>query len=262
MSDRAEGGARAALVTGGARGIGRAIALNLARDGWSVAVNDLEATSDLAVTAREIAALGVAAGTVVGDVSDLAAHARMLDGAEAAVGPLTTLVNNAGVSVLARGDLLEVTPESFDRCHRVNNRGTFFLSQAFARRLVARVRDPAVHHAIVTISSSNAQAASIARGEYCVSKAGTAMGSKLFAVRLAPEGIGSYDVQPGIIETPMTAVVRDTYLQRIADGLTPTPRMGTPEDVASIVVALARGDLAFATGQVIQADGGLLIQRF
>jgi NAD(P)-dependent dehydrogenase (short-subunit alcohol dehydrogenase family) len=262
MSDGPDHGGRAALVTGGGRGIGRAVALALARAGWSVAVNDLAAGEDLAGTVAALSALGVRAGAVVGDVSDLSAHARMLDAAEAAVGPLTTLVNNAGVSVLSRGDLLDVTPESFDRCHRVNARGTFFLTQAFARRLLDRARDEGIHHAIVTISSSNAEAVSIARGEYCVSKAGVAMASKLFAVRLAPEGIGSYDVRPGIIETPMTAAVRDAYARRIADGLTPTPRMGTPDDVANIVVALARGDLAFATGQAIQADGGLVIPRF
>jgi 3-oxoacyl-[acyl-carrier protein] reductase len=253
---------RAALVTGAGRGIGRAIALGLAGAGFAVAVNDVADGPDLAATVAAVAALGARTGAVVADVADLDAHEAMLDAAERAVGPLTTLVNNAGVSVARRGDLLEVTPDSFDRCHRINTRGTFFLTQAFARRLLARHRPEDLHHSIVTISSSNAQAASIARGEYCVSKAGVAMASKLFAVRLAPDGIGAYDVQPGIIETPMTAVVREAYEQRIADGLTPLPRMGQPDDIARMVLALARGDFAFATGQVIQADGGLLIQRF
>ncbi len=253
---------RVALVTGAGRGIGRAIALALAGAGFDVALNGLERDADLENAVTEVRALGAAAVAVTGDIADIDSHEAMLDAAEQALGPLTTLVNNAGVSVLRRADLLDVTPESYDRCQRVNTRGTFFLTQAFARRLLARERDPAIHHAIVTISSSNARAVSIARGEYCVSKVGVAMTAKLFAVRLAPAGIGSYDVQPGIIETPMTAAVTADYQRRIAEGLTPLPRMGQPEDVASIVLALASGQMAFATGQSIQADGGLLIPRF
>jgi NAD(P)-dependent dehydrogenase (short-subunit alcohol dehydrogenase family) len=252
----------AALVTGASRGIGRAIALALAAEGFRVAVNNLALDADLAETLAAVRASGAEGTAIAGDIADLSAHAAMLDAAESAIGPLTTLVNNAGVSALARGDLLDVTPESYDRCQTINTRGTFFLTQAFARRLVGRRRDPALHHCVVTISSSNAQAISIKRGEYCVSKAGLAMASKLFAVRLAPENISAYDVQPGVIETPMTAIVNDEYKRRIADGLTPLPRIGQPEDVASIVVALAEGRLAFATGQSIQADGGLLIPRF
>ncbi len=252
----------AVLVTGGGRGIGAAIALALADAGFAVAVNGLEGDPDLAATAEAVAARGVRSAPVFGDIARIEAHEDLIDRAEAGVGPLTTLVNNAGVSVLSRGDLLEVTPESFDRCIAVNTRGTFFLTQAFARRLVSRERPPALHHSVITVSSSNARAASILRGEYCVSKAGLAMASKLYAVRLAPEGIGAYDIQPGIIETPMTAVVQEEYRRRIADGLTPAPRMGRPEDIASIAVALATGRFAFATGQTVQADGGLTIQRF
>lgn len=254
--------ARAVLVTGGARGIGRAIALALAEAGFAVALNDLADSADLAATRARIAATGVRVGIALGDVADIAGHAALLDAAEAAVGPLTTLVSNAGVSVAARGDLLDVTPASFDRCLAVNTRGTFFLTQAFARRLLARPRPADVHHAIITITSSNAQAVSIARGEYCISKAAAAMASRVFAVRLAPEGIGAYDIQPGIIETAMTEVVRDSYAARIADGLTPLPRMGQPQDIARIAVALARGDFAFAVGQAVQADGGLLIPHY
>ncbi|SHO66351.1 NAD(P)-dependent dehydrogenase, short-chain alcohol dehydrogenase family [Pseudoxanthobacter soli DSM 19599] len=252
----------AALITGAAGGIGRAVALALAEAGFALALNGLDGDDGLDDAVAAVAETGVPAIAVRGDIAAIGGHERLLDAAELAVGPLTTLVNNAGVSVLSRGDLLAVTPESFDRCHAINTRGTFFLTQAFARRLVARPRPAALHHAIVTVSSSNARAVSVARGEYCVSKAGLAMASQLFAVRLAPEGIGAYDVQPGIIDTPMTAVVRDDYTRRIAEGLTPAPRMGQPEDIAEIVVALATGRLAFATGQTIQADGGLTIPRF
>lgn len=254
--------AGAALVTGGGRGIGRAIALALAGAGYRVVINALAADEDVATTLRALDATGVMHGLALGDIADLEAHDGILQAAEAAVGPLTTLVNNAGVSVARRADLLEVTPESFDRCMAVNTRGTFFLTQAFARRLMARQRPAGVHHAVITITSSNVLAATVTRGEYCISKVGAAMGARLFALRLAAEGIGSYDIQPGIIETPMTAAVRDTYAERIAAGLTPVPRMGQPEDVARAALALARGDFAFSTGQAVQVDGGLTILRF
>ncbi|HUG60749.1 MAG TPA: 3-ketoacyl-ACP reductase [Methylomirabilota bacterium] len=252
----------AALVTGGSRGIGAAIALALTDAGFAIAVNALQRDADVDATLDALSRRGARCGVVLGDISDLGEHERILDEVETAAGALTTLVNNAGVSVLSRGDLLDVTPESFDRCAAINTRGGFFLTQAFARRLLARERPPALHHSIVTVTSSNAEAVSILRGEYCVSKAGLAMASKLFAVRLAPESIGVYDIRPGIVETPMTAAVTEDYRRRVAGGLTPTPRLGQPQDIASIAVALATGQFAFATGQVIQADGGLTIPRF
>jgi NAD(P)-dependent dehydrogenase (short-subunit alcohol dehydrogenase family) len=145
----------AALVTGARRGIGKAIAMTLAAEGFDVVVNDVAESDELRAVAGAIAALGRKSAAVAGDISDTAGHTRMLDAAEAAIGPLTTLVNNAGVSVMSRGDLLEVTAESYDRCLDINTRGTFFLTQAFARRLLARPA-PASHRSIVTISSSNA----------------------------------------------------------------------------------------------------------
>jgi len=198
---------------------------------------------------------------VTGDVADIDAHDGLLDAAEAALGPLTCLVNNAGVSVLQRGDLLEVTPESYDRCMAVNARAWFFLSQKFARRLLDRDRDPAIHHAIINVTSCNVSAVSIQRGEYCMSKSAMAMMSKLFAVRLGGHDIGVYEIQPGIIETAMTAPVRDMYDKRIADGITVTPRMGQPDDVGKVALAMANGQLAYSTGQAVQVDGGLLISR-
>lgn len=252
---------KAALVTGAGGGIGRALALALAGAGWAVAVNGL-GDDGLEETAALIAHAGGRAGIAAGDIADLAGHAALLDAAEAAAGPLTCLVNNAGVSVLSRGDLLDVTPESFDRCLAINTRGTFFLTQAFARRLVSRPATPELHRSVVTVSSSNAEAISVTRGEYCISKAGLAMAAKLFAVRLAADGIGSYDVRPGLIETPMTAKVSGDYARRVAEGLTPLPRLGTPQDIAAIVLALAEGHFAFATGQSIAADGGLTLPRF
>jgi NAD(P)-dependent dehydrogenase (short-subunit alcohol dehydrogenase family) len=253
----------AALITGAGRGIGKGIALALAAEGFAIGVNDLRQDEAVEQTLAELRAVGAHAVPVIGDIADLDGHARMLGEAEAALGPLTTLVNNAGVGVLRRGDLLDVTPESFDRCHAINTRGGFFLTQAWARRVLRQERAADRHHCVITITSSNAEAASIARGEYCVSKAAEAMTAKLFAVRLAPFGIGCYAIQPGIIESTMTSPVLEEYRSRIvAEGLTLVPRLGEAADIGAIALALATGRLAFCTGQVLRADGGLLIQRF
>ena len=206
-------------------------------------------------------ARGVAAEGFAADIADLASHAALLDEVEARLGPLSCLVNNAGVSVLQRGDLLDVTPESFDRCIAVNTRGTFFLTQAVARRMIA-LAPPTWHRSIVTITSSNARAASLQRGEYCLSKAATSMASTLFALRLAEHGIGVYEVQPGLIATEMTAPSKARYDAQIDAGLTAIPRWGEPEEVARVVVTMASGLLPYTVGQAIMVDGGLTIPRF
>jgi NAD(P)-dependent dehydrogenase (short-subunit alcohol dehydrogenase family) len=246
-----------AIITGAGRGIGRSIALALADAGFNIAVVDLASPNE---TAAAVKAKGRKSVAIAADISDVFAHGAMLDAAEKALGPVTTLVNNAGVSVMNRGDLLDVTAESYDRCQNVNTRGMFFLTQAFARRLVAVKTD--AHRSIVTISSANAVAPSIARGEYCVSKAGASMISKLFAARLSNDGIGVYEIQPGFIETDMTAPSKARYDKLIDDGLTVIKRFGTPEEVARIAVTLATGLLPYTSGQIIQADGGLLSVRY
>jgi NAD(P)-dependent dehydrogenase (short-subunit alcohol dehydrogenase family) len=248
------------LVTGARRGIGKAIALAFARADFDVAVADIEAGEELQAVAAEIRGLGYKTTAIKADIADLASHQRILDEAEAALGPLTTLINNAGVSVMSRGDLLDVTPESFDRCMDVNARGTFFLTQAFA----SRVRDnlTTCHRSIVTITSANATAVSIARGEYCMSKSAASMMSKLFASRLSNEDIGVYEIQPGFIETDMTAPAKAKYDTLIEAGMTVIKRFGRPEEVARIAVTLASGLLPYTTGQAILADGGLLTVRY
>jgi NAD(P)-dependent dehydrogenase (short-subunit alcohol dehydrogenase family) len=251
---------KAALVTGARRGIGKAIALALAEAGFNIAAVDLEAGEELHAVAREVQALGRTAVALGGDIAKLEGHAALLDAAVAAVGTLTTLVNNAGVSVMSRGDLLDVSAESFDRCLAVNTRGTFFLTQAFARRLLATPGDG--HRSIITISSSNAVAVSINRGEYCVSKAAASMMSKLFAARLGNDGIGVYEIQPGFIETDMTAPSKAKYDKLIDEGLTVIKRFGTPRELGTIAVTLATGLLPYTTGQIIQADAGLLTVRY
>lgn len=250
----------AALVTGARRGIGKAIALALADAGFDVAVADVTQSDELADVAEAIRAKGRRAAAIAGDVADIVSHDALLDAAENAVGPLTTLVNNAGVSVLSRGDLLDVSAESYDRCQSVNTRGAFFLTQAFAKR-VLQVKSE-THRSIIIVSSANAVAPSIARGEYCVSKAGASMISKLFAARLSNDGIGVYEIQPGFIETGMTAPSKARYDGLIEGGLTVIKRWGKPEEVARIAVTLASGLLPYTSGQIIQADGGLLSVRY
>jgi 3-oxoacyl-[acyl-carrier protein] reductase len=248
----------AALITGAARGIGRAIAFALAEAGFDLVVNDLERTSEAETTLEGIGARGRKAAFVAADVADLDRHAELVDQAFGAFGRLDCLVNNAGVSVHVRGDLLDVSVESYDRCLSVNLRGPFFLTRRIARRMLDEQRPPdAPLRSIVTITSVNAKALSIDRGEYCVSKAGASMMTQLFAERLAPHGIAVFEVRPGVIRTPMTAVAAERYERRIAEGLTPIARWGEPEDIGRTVATLVTGGLPFTVGQVIHPDGGL-----
>jgi len=246
------------LITGAGRGIGFATARALAEAGLPVAMNGPLDDAELDAAVGRIAKIGPTA-KIVGDVSDLDAHARMLDAAEK-LGPLTTLVNNAGVGVLSRGDILDVTPESYDRCMALNARGMFFLTQAFAKRLVSQPSQE--FRSIITITSANAEAVAKPRAEYAASKAAAAMITKTFAVRLGAEGIHVYDIRPGLIETDMTAPVIEDYKRRAADGLTVIPRVGQPEEVAKIIASLATGALPYTTGEIIHADGGMLLSRF
>ncbi len=249
-----------AIVTGAQRGMGKAIAHALAEDGFDVAVVDLELTSALREVETSIRSKGVKAIALACDIGNLEGQQAMLDAAEAALGPVTTLVNNAGVSVKSRGDLLDVTPDAYDFCLKINTRGTFFLTQKFARR----VRDTVTpcHRSIITITSANATAVSIARGEYCISKAGASMMSKLFAARLSDEDIGVYEIQPGFIDTDMVAPAKAKYNALIENGMTVIKRFGTPAEVGRIAVTLATGLLPYTSGQAIHADGGLLTVRY
>ena len=248
---------RVALITGGTRGIGLGVARALAADGWHLALCGLRAESNVADV---IASFDGRARYVQADVSSAADRLRLLNWIDKEPDGIHALVNNAGRAPRSRADLLDATEASFEELIRVNLQGPYFLTQQIAARMVSAAHSD-VHRAIVFITSVSAEMASVNRGEYCVSKAGLAMAVKLFAVRLAEHGVPVYEVRPGIIETDMTAGVRDAYDQRIAAGLVPERRWGTPDDVGRVVATLLRGDIPYATGSVIHVDGGLSVPR-
>ncbi len=242
-----------ALITGGQQGIGLGIAECLHAAGFDL-VLVAEAPEDAPAVQSALAALP-GARYLQHDLRDVAAVPSLLD----QVGPITTLVSNAGVPAMQRGDLLEMSVESFDRCIDINLRGAFFLAQAAAARMCDLPEAP--YRSITFVTSVSATLVSADRAEYCISKAGAAMMAQAFAARLAPEGIGVFDLRPGIIKTPMTAPVADRYDARIADGLVPAARWGSPDDIGRAVLPIVRGDLAFSTGAIIPVDGGLSIHR-
>lgn len=247
-----------ALVTGGQQGIGLGVARALLGAGFRVV---LASRSDGGAPAvREaLDGLGPGASYLRHDLAEVGAVAALLDAVEAEAGPVTTLVQNAGVPARVRGDMLDLSPENFDAVLDVNLRGAFFLAQEAARRMLRQENGP--YRSITFVTSVSATMVSVERAEYCVSKAGAAMMAGLFAVRLAPHGIGVFELRPGVIETGMTAGVKDRYTARIEGGLVPAARWGQPEDIGRVVVPLARGDFAFATGAAIPVDGGLSIPR-
>lgn len=249
------------LITGSSRGIGLAIAEQLAKSGFSVVLNSKQMTDELALAANRVGRLNDERVLCLPfDVSDIACHEAMINQIVAHFGRIDCLVNNAGVSVHSRGDLLDITPESFDEQIAVNLRGQFFMSQAIARWMLANPTDS--FRSIINISSSNGEAAALQRGEYCIAKAGLGMMTKLFALRLAENNINIYEILPGLIATNMTAPVADAYNQRLDEGFSPINRWGKPEDIAKSVKSLSCGEWAFTTGESIHIDGGLLIPHY
>lgn len=240
-----------ALITGGQQGIGFGIAQALHGAGFEIVLTS-EQSPEAAAEALEALP---GARYVQHDLRDIVGMGRLLD----EVGEITTLVSNAGVPAMQRGDLLQMTPESFDRCMDINLRGAFFLAQEVSRRMCGHQSD--IYRSLIFVTSVSAEMVSADRAEYCISKAGAAMMAQAFATRLAPERIGVFDLRPGIIRTPMTAPVADRYDRRIAEGLVPAGRWGTPQDIGQIALSLASGAFDFATGAVIPADGGLSIPR-
>jgi NAD(P)-dependent dehydrogenase (short-subunit alcohol dehydrogenase family) len=247
-----------AVVTGGRRGIGAGIVLTLAERGFNVAVTDVdqEGSEEVLVAARSKGAL---AEFFLSDLGRVEAHAEVVRAIQSWAGPIACLINNAGVPAQSRGDLLQITPQMFDQVMDVNLRGTFFFTQAVVKHMLET--EAGFERSIVTVSSVSAEMASIERAEYCLSKAGLGMLTRLLALRLAPHRIGVFEVRPGVIQTPMTGPVSSKYDQRIADGLVPMGRWGFPADVAKAVAALAEGQMGFCTGSVVNVDGGLSIPK-
>ncbi len=253
---------KTALVTGSSRGIGKAIVLELAQKGWDVVVNyrgDRQAAQETTQLAQEN---GANALTIQADISSRDDRERMLSEVRNKYGKIDLLVNNAGMAPRKRVNLLEVSEESYDEVMSANLKGPFFLSQAVAGWMVELITDGKVKNpAIINIGSISAYTASPERSEYCLSKAGMAMMTALFATTLADAGINVYEIRPGIIQTDMTSVAKEKYDRLIEQGLTPIRRWGQPEDVARVVSAIADGDLAFSTGEIINVDGGFHLRR-
>ena len=262
---------RAALVTGASRGIGRGIALELARLGGydllvNYAANEAAArdTVEECLRAASDAGHAIRAEIARADISSAADRAALLDAVRERFGRLDLLVNNAGVAPAVRADILEATEESFDRLIGINLKGPYFLTQLAARYMIEQLAggqaEPGTRN-IVTVSSISAYTASVNRGDYCISKAGLSMHTQLWAARLAEYGIGVFEVQPGIIETDMTASVHERYDKLFAAGITPLPRWGSPEDVGKAVTAIAAGHFPYSTGMIVDVDGGFRMRR-
>ncbi|HYN94901.1 MAG TPA: 3-ketoacyl-ACP reductase [Pilimelia sp.] len=251
-------GRPAAIVTGASRGIGRGIAVALGGAGYDIVVNYARNAGAAQEVVDGLAELGVRAHPVGADISVAADRQRLVDEAVAAFGRIDLLVNNAGVAPDVRADLLDAGEESFDRLVAINLKGPYFLTQLVARTMIEQLGQRLIEAPkIVIVSSISAYTASVNRGDYCVTKAGLAMATQLYAARLAEHGINVYEIRPGIIETDMTGAVREKYDRLIfEEGLTPIRRWGRPEDVGRAVAAVAGGLLPFSTGQVIDVDGG------
>jgi NAD(P)-dependent dehydrogenase (short-subunit alcohol dehydrogenase family) len=252
-------GRRVALVTGGRRGIGLAIAEGLAADAFDVAITGTRDDAVAAAAVAKLAALGANAMFVAGDVSQVADHARVLDAIAAGLGEIDLLVANAGIAPPQRLDLLVTTEANFDAVLGVNLRGAFFLAQAVTQRMLAGRR--IAGRSLIFITSCSAEMVSLNRVEYCIAKAGLAMAAQGFAVRLAGEGIAVFEVRPGIIRTDMSAPAAGKYDVLIGEGLVPAGRWGEGADVAAAVRLLAKGEMGFATGSVLNVDGGLTVSR-
>lgn len=253
---------KVAIVTGGSRGIGRGIVLGLAAQGWAVTVNYRGNASAAQETATLAAQAGGEALVLQADIGNAADRVQLVQQTLDRFGRIDLLVNNAGMAPRVRMDLLQTTEESYDEVMAVNLKGPFFLTQHVANTMIQLIESGTIERpTIINIGSISAYTSSLNRGEYCISKAGMAMMTTLFADRLAERGINVYELRPGIVETDMTSGVTDKYNKLIAEGLTPIRRWGRPDDVARAVVALTQGAFPFSTGEIINIDGGFHLRR-
>lgn len=259
---------KVAIVTGSARGIGRGIATRLAADGFAVVINSVSpppAAPEVGPADSLKAEIEAAGGSAVccrADISSPAGRQKLIECARQTFGRLDVLVNNAGTAPRVRADILEAAEESFDQQIFTNLKGPYFLTQAAAKWMIEqRQADAGFRGCIINISSISATVASTNRGDYCISKAGIAMATKLWAARLAEYGIDVYEIRPGIIATDMTSGVKGKYDALIEGGLLLEKRWGAPDDIGRAAAMLARGDLPYATGAVLKLDGGMSVQR-
>jgi 3-oxoacyl-[acyl-carrier protein] reductase len=260
-----------ALITGASRGIGRGIALELAKIGCDLVINFASNISAAQQTAADCVAAARAGGKTIraeicqADIASTVERRKLIEFTKSTLGRLDVLVNNAGVAPEIRADILEATEESFDRLISINAKGPYFLTQLAAKLMIEQSRtgvpSALFQPKIITISSVSAYTASVNRGDYCVAKAALSMLTPLYAARLAEHGINVYEIRPGVISTDMTGPVKEKYDKLIAEGLTPIKRWGTPEDVGKAVVAIAQDLLPFSTGEVINVDGGFHLRR-
>ena len=250
-----------ALITGGSRGIGLGIAHALVKEGYRVAINGVRPIQQVVETLNDLKADGGEVVYCQGDIGNPDERLKIVEEIKNQWGDLHVLVNNAGIAPKERKDILEADEKSYDRLMNVNLKGPYFLTQQVANWMIKqKIKNPKNRFTIINISSVSATTASVNRGDYCISKAGISMATKLWAARLGEFDIPVYEVQPGVIRTDMTAGVIEKYDKLIAEGLTIQKRWGNPEDLGKTVVALASGMIPYATGQVIKTDGGMTIQ--
>lgn len=253
---------KTALITGGSRGIGLGIARELASTGFNLAINGVRDAEKARDILNELASFGTEIIYTQGDISNKDQREAIYNKTMDSFGHINVLVNNAGVAPAERMDLLETNEKSFDRVMDINLKGPYFLTQMIAGHMVKEKTENSSYHAcIINVSSISATVASTNRGEYCISKAGISMATKLWAVRLGEHEIPVYEIQPGVIKTDMTSAVQGKYDGLISDGLCVQKRWGLPEDVGKVASAMANGFLPYSTGQVVMVDGGLTIPR-
>lgn len=253
---------KVAIITGSGRGIGRGIALLLAKAGWSIVINDLGNPEPPKETLEMIRAENADGLIVMADITSSSDRERMVKETLDHFGRIDLLVNNAGIGPRVRVDVLETTEESMHEVLEVNTIGPFFLTQLVSKEMLKLIEQGKIANPkIINIGSMSAYTSSISRAEYCISKAAVSMTTLLFADRLAAEGINVYEIRPGIIKTPLTEIVKDKYDKLISEGITPIKRWGQPEDIGKAIVAIAEDYLPFSTGQVIDVDGGFHIHR-
>jgi NAD(P)-dependent dehydrogenase (short-subunit alcohol dehydrogenase family) len=253
---------RIALITGGSRGIGFGIALQLAENGFDLAINGTRIPGDVEEVVQKLRDFGHDVIYCRGNISSSTDRENIIRQVKKHYGKLHVLINNAGVAPKERKDILDATEESFDEVISTNLKGPYFLMQKAANWMIEQKKnDQEFTGCIINISSISATMASVNRGEYCISKAGISMATKLFAIRLGEFNIPVFEVRPGVIRTDMTAGVKEKYDKLIEEGLCIQQRWGEPADVGKVVAALAKSDFMYSTGQVIMVDGGLTIPR-